>query len=77
MFGAELLISDDQEKVDFLANELNYLNEKRKKIETELIQKIENVIRDIGDPILLAQGNDFHQGVMGIAASRNKEKYNI
>ena len=38
-FGAELLISDDQETVDCLAKELDYFNEQRKKIEFGLIQK--------------------------------------
>ena len=75
-FGAELLISDNQEKVDYLAKELNNFNEQRKKIEFELIRKIENVAKDSKDPILLVQGKDFHEGIIGIAASRIKDKYN-
>jgi len=75
-FGAELLISDDQEKVDCLAKELDYFNEQRKKIEFELIRKIENDIKVNKDPILLVQGKDFHEGIIGIAASRFKDKYN-
>ena len=75
-FGAELLISDDQEKVDCLAKELDYFNEQRKKIEFELIRKIENDIKVNKDPILLVQGKDFHEGLIGIAASRIKDKYN-
>ncbi len=74
-FGAELLISDNQEKVDYLAKELNNFNEKRKKIEFELIQKIENETKYSKDPILLIQGKDFHEGIIGIAASRIKDKY--
>ena len=74
-FGAELLISDNQEKVDYLAKELNNFNEQRKKIEFELIQKIENETKYSKDPILLIQGKDFHEGIIGIAASRIKDKY--
>ena len=74
-FGAELLISDNQEKVDYLAKELNNFNEQRKKIEFELIQKIENETKYNKDPILLIQGKDFHEGIIGIAASRIKDKY--
>ena len=74
-FGAELLISDNQEKVDYLAKELNNFNEKRKKIEFELVQKIENETKYSKDPILLIQGKDFHEGIIGIAASRIKDKY--
>ena len=75
-FGAELLISENQEKVDYLAKKLNDFNELRKKIEFELIQKIENETTESKDPILLIQGKDFHEGVIGIAATRIKEKYN-
>jgi single-stranded-DNA-specific exonuclease len=74
-FGAELLISDNQEKVDYLVKELNNFNEQRKKIEFELIQKIENETKYNKDPILLIQGKDFHEGIIGIAASRIKDKY--
>ena len=75
-FGTELLISDNQEKVDYLAKELNNFNEQRKKIEFELIQKIENETKYSKDPILLVQGKDFHVGIIGIVASRIKDKYN-
>ena len=75
-FGTELLISDNQEKVDYLAKELNDFNEQRKKIEFELIHKIENETKDSKDPILLVQGKDFHEGIIGIVASRIKDKYN-
>ena len=37
MLGAELLISDNQEKVDYLSKKLNDFNEDRKKIEFGLI----------------------------------------
>jgi len=76
MLGAELLISDNQEKVDYLAKKLNGFNEDRKKIEFELIQKIENETKENKDPILLIQGKDFHEGIIGIVASRIKDKYN-
>ena len=75
MLGAELLISDNQKKVDCLAKELNNFNEQRKKIEFELVQKIENETMDSKDPILLFQGKAFHEGIIGIAASRIKDKY--
>ena len=76
MMGAELLISDNQEKVDYLAKKLNDFNEQRKKIESELVQKIKSKTKDNKDPVLLVQGKDFHEGIIGIAASRIKDKYN-
>ncbi len=74
--AAEILISENQDRVDYLAKELNDLNEFRKKIEIELFRKIENETRDSKDPILFIQGKDFHEGVMGIVASRIKDRYN-
>ena len=76
MMGAELLISDNQEKVDYLTKKLNDFNEQRKKIESELVQKIKSKTKDNKDPVLLVQGKDFHEGIIGIAASRIKDKYN-
>jgi len=76
IFGAELLISDDQKKIDYLTDQLNIFNEERKKIELNLCQKIENMIKKKDDPIIFVSGNDFHEGVMGIVASRIKDKYN-
>ena len=74
--AAEILISEDQDRVDYLAKELNDFNEYRKKIELELFRKIENETKDSKDPILFFQGKDFHEGIIGIAASRIKDKYN-
>ena len=74
--GAELLISDNQEKVDYLSKKLNYYNDQRKKIEFKLIKIAENKIKNINDPIILIQGKNFHEGIIGIAASRIKDKFN-
>ena len=74
--GAELLISDNHEKADFLSKALDYYNEQRKKIEFENLKKIENKIKNTNDPFILIHGNDFHEGVMGIVAARIKEKFN-
>jgi single-stranded-DNA-specific exonuclease len=74
--AAEILISENQDRVDHLSKVLNNFNEFRKKIELELFQKIENEIMDSKDPILFVQGKDLHEGIIGIAASRIKDKYN-
>jgi single-stranded-DNA-specific exonuclease len=75
-FAAEILISENQERVDYLAKKLNEFNEYRKKIEIDLFQKIENKIKDSKDPILYAEGKDFHEGIIGIVASKIKDRYN-
>ena len=75
-FATEILISENQERVDYLAKKLNDFNEYRKKIEVELFQKIENETKDSKDPILFVEGKDFHEGIIGIVASRIKDRYN-
>ena len=69
--AAEILISENQDRVDYLAKELNDFNEFRKKIELELFRKIENETKDIKDPILFFQGKDFHEGIIGITVIKN------
>ena len=52
------------------------IDDKIKKIEFKLTRKIENETKDSKESILLVQGSDFHEGVIGIVASRIKDKYN-
>lgn len=75
-YGADLLISDDEQKANYLTNELSNFNEQRKIIELELIKKIEIEAMNIKDPIIVISGKNFHEGVIGIVASRLKEKFN-
>jgi len=75
--GAKLLTTDDAQTSYRLANELNLYNEERKLIEKELLNKvIEEVKKNIEDPIYVLSGLNWHEGVIGIIASRIKEKYN-
>ena len=42
-----------------------------------MIEKIFSEVKKISNqPILIISGNNFHEGVIGIVASRIKEKYN-
>ena len=49
---------------------------KEKKLNLNLFKKLKMKATSCKDPILLIQGKDFHEGVMGIVASRIKDKYN-
>ncbi len=74
-FGTELLISEDQEKVDYLAKELILFNNKRKKIEIDFFNAVEKEAKNTEDSVIVLSSKNFHEGVMGIVASRIKEKF--
>ena len=76
--AAELLLTDDPVRAEKLARELCELNRKRQCIETEIWNdanaRLEGETPDA--PIVLAS-DKWHQGVIGIAASRLAEQYSL
>jgi len=78
--GSTLLSTDDPVLASELANKLNHYNAERRDIEAEVLeQAIEQVEArgNIDDEyIVIAAGEGWHAGVVGIVASRLKEKYN-
>lgn len=77
--GIECLLSDDEETALAFARQLNQLNEERKSIELDMKLQAMDVLHKI-DASQLPTGicvyeEDWHQGVIGILASRIKEKY--
>ena len=75
--GAELLISKDPQKTYQLANDLNKFNEERKSIEALLMEKVNFEVKKFSkDPVLVLTGNNWHEGIIGIIASRIKDKFN-
>ena len=76
-YGAELLISDDAQTAYKIAQELNLFNKQRQFIEKDLWITIDSEAQKYGnDPVLVLSGSNWHEGVIGIIASRIKEKYN-
>ena len=77
--GMKLLSSNDQITATLLAHELETLNMTRREIETTvLLEAIEQVeSHPIDTPFLVVQGENWHQGVVGIVAGRLKDKYNL
>ena len=75
--GAELLSSTDPQKAYQIAMDLDKSNQERKSIELLLSKKIDFEVKNfIKDPVLILSGSDWHEGIIGIVASRIKEKYN-
>jgi len=75
--GAELLLNQNPKDAFKLALDLNTFNEERKILETELLNKILNVnYKNSTEPVVILYGENWHEGIIGIIASRVKEKFN-
>ena len=79
--GANLLSSEDEESVAKVAQKLNEFNIERKEIEVSVLsQAIDNLENGVGgftvdDDVIFAANYGWHPGVIGIVASRLKDKY--
>ena len=76
--GSLLLSTNDPSCAQEIAKKLNHYNEERKTIEHQVLEESLNQIflKNLEkDPVLLVQGNGWHPGVIGIVASRLKEKF--
>ena len=78
--GIECLLTDDAARADELANTLDGINRERREIEgamREQAMQIAESLFDEGDeppPAICVFDPDFHEGVVGIVASRIKDK---
>src|SRR5436190_17875879 len=74
--GVRLLTSTDPEEARAIAQELNRLNEERRAIEMLVTEQAGEAAEAQGDaPIILVTGRGWHPGVIGIVASRLKERF--
>ena len=75
--GAELLLSTDPQRTYEIAVDLDKFNKERQAIESILSEKINSIVKNFHNhPVLVLSGNNWHEGIIGIVASRLKEKYN-
>lgn len=74
----KLMLTKDEEEAEKLASELDSLNNARKKAENiiykEAIKKIESDFL-YKNNVMVVYGDNWHEGVLGIVASRLTEKY--
>ncbi len=73
--GANLLLDHNAKNAFKLASELNSYNDQRKILEKDLLEEILSNITNKSDPVLIISGNNWHEGIIGIIASRIKEKF--
>ena len=76
--AAELLLTDDEAEAERKAHELCELNRERQSVEQEIyaraVEQLESLPPEDKYALVLAS-EDWHQGVVGIVASRLSEKY--
>lgn len=74
--SVELLLTDDEEYALSLAANLSEDNSQRQKIEQDILKEIDVIIRNnpaiIRYPIIILEGENWHQGVIGIIAAKIK-----
>jgi single-stranded-DNA-specific exonuclease len=76
----ELFACTDEEKTKMLAAEMNRLNRERQQVEGQILRDIES--RFDSNPslaksrIIVIEGEGWHRGVIGIAATKVTEKFN-
>ena len=81
--GIECLLSDDFDQAMHYAKMLNDMNQQRKEIEGDMLAQAKTIMEDLLAKMdeqelqagLCLYDEDWHQGVVGLLASRIKEKY--
>ncbi|MEB6241666.1 single-stranded-DNA-specific exonuclease RecJ [Staphylococcus gallinarum] len=76
--AAELLMCDNEEEAEFYADQVEFFNQERKdivaQITEEALQVAEEQVQNDNKFLVLAQA-DWHEGVLGIVASKIVETY--
>ncbi|MEO7634957.1 MAG: DHHA1 domain-containing protein, partial [Sphingomicrobium sp.] len=74
--GVRLLTTADPEEARTIAEELNRLNEERRGLEFTITEQAEAQAAAQADaPVIVVMSSAWHQGVIGIVASRLKERF--
>ena len=78
--AAELLMTDEMEEAQFLAEQVEYFNNERKDIVQAIADQAMAMAQEQveqGAKFLLLAQQDWHEGVLGIVASRVVETYHL
>lgn len=80
--GAQLLATDDADEAFNIAQKLDAYNTERREIEDVVLQEAleladQKTQEDASGSVVFIAGKDWHPGVIGIVASRLKERYGL
>ncbi|NLA96371.1 MAG: single-stranded-DNA-specific exonuclease RecJ [Clostridiaceae bacterium] len=77
----DLLLEEDPARADYLAGELDQLNQQRRLVEQEIFSQALDAVADLcghgAVAVAIAVGKGWHAGVMGIVSSRLVEKLRV
>lgn len=75
--GSDLLTTEDDRQALQIAEELSFLNEERKLMETTALQfALEKIVsKNLENDVVFVSHDAFHAGIIGILASRLKENF--
>jgi single-stranded-DNA-specific exonuclease len=72
----ELLLTEDAQRAEEIAAELDRLNAERRAVEQRILWEAEAQVAELGErPGYVLAGQDWHPGVVGIVASRIAERH--
>ena len=72
----ELLLTDDETKASELAEKLNDLNTRRQKLTEQIVSEAREQVVSLGDKkILLAAGDGWPKGIVGLVAGKLTEEF--
>lgn len=78
--AAELLMSDSEDEAEFLAEQVEHFNQERKDIVAHITEEALAIAKDYvsqGHQFLLLAKEDWHEGVLGIVASKIVETFSL
>lgn len=73
--GARLLSTDDVQEAERLAQQMDHLNAERRTLEAEVLAEAELMLFDEAEALTFVASENWHPGVIGIVASRLKDKF--
>jgi len=82
MVGVDLMTTSDKGKANAISMQLENWNRERQAIELGVVDRADmqaqKALGETGQlPVLVVSGQDWHPGVLGLAAARLKERYHV
>lgn len=71
----DLLVENNRDRSSTLAERLDRLNKERQRLTSEVMMKVDEHPPSASEKIIFSFDQDYHQGVVGLAASRISDRY--